>query len=221
MTGDIDRLKMVLVEELPMTNIEEFLDQIIADKIMHARWLNTLSFLEHVGTRKIHKTQSHPQMTDLVLKHASEEARHAHFFKKMAESLGGSEVENYNFSSMLGGYPAYRYFQSLDSMVEKKIGSEEHTAKPAPFLCYLYVTTLIEERAGWLYPIYEKRLQAAGSQISLASVISEEERHLTDMYGALEATDPQNWRRRLDHFLAEERKFYNKVFEKITGPVAS
>jgi hypothetical protein len=204
-----------------MVNIEELLDRIIADSTLHARWLNTLSFLEHVGTRKIHKTQSHPQMTDLILKHASEEARHAHFFKKMAESIGGGVVENYNYTSMLGGYPAYRYFQSLDSMVEKKIQSEENTNKPSPFLCYLYVTTLIEERAGWLYPIYDKRLQSAKSQITLASVIQEEERHLTDMYDALKKADPIKWRERLDYFLSEEQKHYSRVFEKVSSIVTA
>lgn len=209
--------------------IENLLDRIIADPSTHAKWLNTLSFLEHVGTRKIHKTQSRPDMTDLILRHASEEARHAHFFKRMADRMDSTATGDYQFDSMLTGYSAYRYFQSLDSMVEKKLlkengkQSEKTKSKADPFACYLYVTTLIEERAGWLYPIYESRLKNAGSDISLASVIQEEERHLEDMYNALRTTQP-DWKEMMDYFLEEEKalfqKYENSLSKKLEHPGA-
>ncbi len=204
-----------------MKTIETILDEIIEHPPLHGKWLNTLSFLEHVGTRKIHKTQSHPAMTDLVLRHASEEARHAHFFKRMSDRVAPDACPTYEFRYMLAGYPAYRFFQSLDSMVEKSLESEgareETEDKPYPFafLCYLYVTTLIEERAGWLYPIYEERLKGKTSDISLGTVISEEERHLSDMYGALEAVDPR-WKERMERFRAKESELYDRLFHSLT-----
>lgn len=201
-------------------SIEEILDKIISKPDLHARWLNTLSFLEHVGTRKIHKTQSRPDMTDLIIQHASEEARHAHFFKRMADRIDPKNVKDYRFSSMLCGYAAYRYFQGLDSMVEKKVWRQRQTKKADPFLCYLYVTTLVEERAGWLYPIYEKRLREMKSDITLASVIQEEERHLADMYRTMGEVEP-TWEETMKEFRDEEEKLYQKFFMKLVSEVNS
>ncbi len=201
-----------------MSSIEKILDTIIADNALHARWLNTLSYLEHVGTRKIHKTQSRPDMTDLIIRHASEEARHAHFFKRMAEKLDPESVKDYNYSGMLCGFSAYKYFQSLDSMVEKSIMKIQGTQKADPFICYLYVTTLVEERAGWLYPVYEERLKKAESEITLTTVIQEEVRHLEDMHSAMGQVD-DHWEERMEEFRKKELIFYNRFFSKLSDSI--
>lgn len=194
--------------------IELMLDHIIDDSALHARWLNTLSFLEHVGTRKIHKTQDSMKMTDMVLRHASEEARHAHFFKRMAERIDPSLTDSFDFRFMVSGFSAYKYFQKLDSMVEKYFLDRITDRRERAYVCYLYVTTLIEERAGWLYPIYEDRLQKKKSDITLSTVIGEEERHLSDMYTELARMDDL-WEERLAHFREKEHLYYDMLFSTI------
>ena len=59
----------------------------------HARFLNTLSLMEHIGSRKIMASQTHGPLGRDVLKHLAEETRHAFFFKKAAESLARRPLE--------------------------------------------------------------------------------------------------------------------------------
>ena len=43
---------------MPSDNcLEGLISQIVADPALHARWLNTFSYLEYVGFRKIVKSQ--------------------------------------------------------------------------------------------------------------------------------------------------------------------
>jgi len=43
---------------MPSDNcLEGLISQIVADPALHARWLNTFSYLEYVGFRKILKSQ--------------------------------------------------------------------------------------------------------------------------------------------------------------------
>lgn len=58
-------------------NLKELIIQIISTPEIHAKWLNTLSMMENVGARKISKFEDPELTTDTILKHASEEARHA------------------------------------------------------------------------------------------------------------------------------------------------
>ena len=58
----------------------------------HARFLNTLSLMEHIGSRKIMVSQTCGPLGREVLKHLAEETRHAFFFKKAAETLGRAAV---------------------------------------------------------------------------------------------------------------------------------
>jgi len=197
--------------------IELVLQSIIRSPSIHVKWLNTLSFLEHVGTRKILKTQSGTGMDEQILRHASEEARHAHFFKKMIDHVEKGACPNYEPSSLLCGYSAYRYFQSLDSMVNHELSKNKRKDYPHAFICYLYVTTLIEERAGWLYPIYNKLLESEGAAFHLKSVISEEERHLSDMHSALAKYDIDSIK--LNYFRNEEAKLYHTFFQKLKNHV--
>ena len=164
--------------------MENTLEVIIENEDLHRRWLNTLSYLEHIGSRKIIKTQSSAHTDENTLRHAAEEARHAYLFKKMIEKIG-TGTENYASDSLLCGFSANRYFQSLDSLVKKKIKTGNGSSR----ICYLYVTALIEERAGWLYPLYQKVLKKMNSPIDLASIIIEEERHLLEMHDGINELD--------------------------------
>ena len=59
------------------------------------------------------------------------------------------------------------------------------------WLSYLYVTTLIEERAGWLYPLYDRLLVEATTGLSLKRILAEEVHHLAEMRESLRRSDPQ------------------------------
>jgi len=193
--------------------IEAVLLRIIDAPALHVKWLNTLSFLEHVGSRKILKTQSHPRIDEHILRHAAEEARHAYQFKKMITSIASNIQIDYAFKHMLCGYHAYRYFQNLDSLVKKGVQKDSSYS----LNCYYYVTTLIEERAGWLYPIYQKCLQLKKSPINLAPIIFEEERHLKEMYAGLEKMDAGI----LETFRENESVFFDKFFHMLRESIYS
>ena len=57
--------------------LESLIGAVVADRALHARWLNTFSYLEYVGFRKIVKSQRAEGLTAAILGHACEEARHA------------------------------------------------------------------------------------------------------------------------------------------------
>jgi hypothetical protein len=75
--------------------LESLVDKIVADQVLHARWLNTFSYLEYVGFRKIVKSQKAEALTAAILGHACEEGRHALGLKKLALRLGGAEFDSY------------------------------------------------------------------------------------------------------------------------------
>lgn len=188
-------------------DIELVLRKIIARPDLHARWLNTLSFLEHVGSRKILKTQSGSRTDEKTLRHAAEEAGHAYHFKKMISQVTPDASLNYSYDSMLCGYAAYRYFQGLDSRAKKSVTGVASDEKAR--ICYLYVTTMVEERAGWIYPIYDRCLRDMGTGLNLARVIAEEERHLDEMHQAISVLKSAQ----LEEFRRFESESFARFFE--------
>ena len=78
-------------EILKKVDLRPFLETVVEDSQLHPRWLETLSLLENMGARKIHKSMArfpaHLQNAETVLQHAAEEARHAYFFKKQIGRL--------------------------------------------------------------------------------------------------------------------------------------
>jgi hypothetical protein len=87
---------------------------VVADPALHARWLNTFSYLEFVGFRKIVKSQRAEVLTAAILGHACEEGRHALGLKKLAIMLGGAQFDSYAPEALLCGEDAAAYFQDLD-----------------------------------------------------------------------------------------------------------
>ncbi len=152
---------------------ESVLRGIIANAELHYRWLNTLSLLEFMGARKIARAAAGAP-DETYLRHFSEEARHAHFFKRMAERVKPAGAPD---RALCPGAAA-RYFQTLDLAVRSSLGLARGRTD---YRAYLLVTTLIEERAGSVYAQYETLLRAVDSPVRLAGVIGEEERHLDDM----------------------------------------
>ena len=92
--------------------------KIVAEPALHARWLNTFSYLEYVGFRKIVKSQRAEYLTAAILGHACEEGCHALSLKKLAVKLGGAEFDSYSPEVLLCDEEAKTYFQELDQSCE-------------------------------------------------------------------------------------------------------
>lgn len=145
------------------------LEKIVSQKVLEAKWLNTLSLLEHIGARKISKTvcQDHPSLA--IMEHFHDEARHAYIFKKMSEALGGKNP------GYLCADEAISYFQMLDHSVSELI--EDHLECNDAFTNYTFVTCLIERRAMALYPLYQKITRETFVREELEGIINEETNH--------------------------------------------
>ncbi|MDI7229657.1 hypothetical protein [Leptospira santarosai] len=171
--------------------IRSFLETIIQEPKRHSRWLNTISFLEHIGSRKILATQSGIGTGEMILRHASEEARHAHFFKRMSERISPGSCPDYQTGNLHCGFSAFLYFQRLDGTVLKNLNVSGIRGKKRSFLSYLYVTCLIEERADFLYQEYDQILKENQIPVSLKAILKEEEFHLSEMQTALITEDSE------------------------------
>lgn len=151
--------------------IREILALIVKDVGLEARWLNTLSLLEHIGARKIMKSMGDGHPDSYVLDHVCDEARHAAIFKRLSDSLMPGAVE----SRYLCRDEAVTYFQLLDKAIGEWI--QDRTGHEDPILSYWLVTTLVERRAMRLYPLYRSLTQQFEVQEELKNIILEEAGH--------------------------------------------
>ncbi|MBL8660661.1 MAG: hypothetical protein JNM75_13000 [Rhodospirillales bacterium] len=141
----------------------------------HARFLNTLSLLEHIGSRKILTSQSRGPLDCETLKHLAEEARHAFFFKRTAERVAGRPLD-YSDGDAVMPAAARMYFGRLDAGINRMLADEIPVEVP-----YLYVSMVVELRAIWAYRLYNDVLVDSGLNISLKGLLAEEELHLPQM----------------------------------------
>ncbi len=154
---------------------------VVATPELHARWLNTFSFLEYVGFRKIVKSQKAEALSAEVLAHALEEGRHALSLKKLAMKIGGKGFDSYASDAMLCGEAAEDYFQTLDHACDAALSDQSEELRSA--LVYLYVTWLIEIRALEVYTAYSKALASVPGMQALDGLLAEEEQHLSRVAG--------------------------------------
>src|SRR5690606_16662201 len=122
---------------------QSLLARIVPDAPRHARLLNTLSLLEHLGSRKIVATQSSAGIDEPTLRHVAEEAHHAYFMKRQAQKAGGRALE-YVDTDLLAPAAARMYFQRLEAGMKRALGST-----PRPRATYLYMSMIVEFRALW------------------------------------------------------------------------
>ena len=175
-------------------DLQAWLIELIPFKKLHAQFLNTLSLLEYIGARKLIKSQHEKTITSEVLSHAAEEIRHAQTLKRAAQRLltsepSGEQVETFAPECLLAPAAAHQYIQRIDFGVEKKLTSHDTASKTVAN--YLLTTLLLEERAGSLYPIYEKALKQSPEVEKwlspiLRSIIREEDSHLQAVVVQLE-----------------------------------
>lgn len=172
------------------TRIEELLTTITDSPELHAKWLNTLSFLENCGARKIAACEHPTLVREEVLKHASEEFRHAHYLKRQINRVSSTSMSTYTLPFLLGGTATLHYLTALDLKTSRYLkGQSLPSLKEA---AYLLVTYAIEKRADELYPIYDAILRKRGSRITVKSILLEEKGHLEEMKEGLNQL-PSGW----------------------------
>lgn len=190
---------------------------IIADPALHARWLNTFSYLEYVGFRKIVKSQRAEELTAAILSHACEEGRHALGLKKLAVKLGGEIFDSYAPEVLLCGEEAEAYFQDLDQFCGEAFADRPDDERAR--LAYGYVTWLIERRALDVYGTYKTALGDADIARKLGGLLAEETKHLSDIEALLATADPDFPIRSKD-FEAAESSLYEIFIGALTRELA-
>ncbi|MEM7039385.1 MAG: hypothetical protein AAF570_20600 [Bacteroidota bacterium] len=165
--------------------LETLLARITPDFALHARLLNTMSYMEHIGATKIARTQSGPDADFMALKHTAEEARHAFYLKKLSRKLLPDANPSYAFEYLLAPVASRQYLYRLDIGVSRLIRHSGLEDKALRDLAYLLVTYAIEVRADEIYPIYQSFLQDYPVKLSVQGIINEEEGHLEEMETAL------------------------------------
>ncbi len=193
--------------------LESIIAKVVKDAQLHARWLNTFSFLEYVGFRKIVKSQRAESLTSMVLTHALEEGRHALRLKKLALALGGAGFDSYAPETLLCGEEAEDYFQDLDHQTEAQFEAFDDVTRAK--LTYLYVTWLIEQRALHVYGLY--RNAVAGTEIAqrLSGLLAEEDGHLRQVEAEIAASDPEH-ESRTPRLIALETRLYERFLAALT-----
>ncbi len=199
-----------------LEKFEGLVAKIVADDMLHAQWLNSLSMMENTGARKISKYE-HPVTTNLIeLKHAAEEARHAYYLKKQIGKLKGAYCPDFSYPYLLAPVESHHYLNRLDvdacRYLKSKLGLEGRALKHG---AYLLVTYSIEVRADMLYGIYQNALTLQKSRVNVKSIIAEEEGHLTEMQKMLESFHP-NWQQLANDMCLVE----NALFEKWINAIA-
>ena len=169
--------------------LEGLIGRIVADTVLHARWLNTFSYLEYVGFRKIVKSQRAEGLTAAILGHACEEGRHALGLKKLAIKLGGAEFDSYASEVLLCGEEAEAYFQDLDKACDEAFANRSEAERGK--LTYCYRTWLVERRALDVYGTYKNALGDSDIARKLGGLLAEETKHLADVEAVLHAIDPE------------------------------
>ena len=187
------------------------LEIICADVELHARFLNTLSLLEHIGSRKIMLARG-AAPDGRMLQHLAEETRHAFFFKRAAEKLVRRSLD-YSRTCTLAGAAARLYLGRLDA----GISSALPRGNPLP---YLYMSLVIEDRAIWAYRIYQHMLTETRCGISLKPVLAEETLHLAAMLNQIEAQDAQA-RDRIPEICALEHVGFERLWVAIEQDCAT
>jgi hypothetical protein len=194
--------------------LKQIVSTVISSPALHAKWLNTFSYLEYLGFRKIVKSQNATGLSTETLSHAVEEGRHALKLKKLATKMGGKDFDNYNESTILCARDANNYFQTLDRVCEKAL--EDIALEQRPRFAYLYVTWLVEKRALIVYEVYEAMNPNPGS---LRSLLAEEENHLRSVETELRTRDG-DFEKRVNLLKTIEETLYQTYRDALTGELA-
>ncbi|QRA42629.1 hypothetical protein [Chryseobacterium cucumeris] len=196
------------------------LKKIVQEGSTHAKWLNTLSFMENAGARKISKCEHPTLVSQIQLKHAAEEHRHAYYLKKQIGKINPELCKTYESKELLAPIATSQYLHSLDIKACRYLQEAFQLNKTdIKYAAYLFVTYAIEVRADELYPVYQQALTEASSKIMVKSIILEEEGHLEEMIHQLNEFSP-DWKHHADHILDIEKELHKEWINAITEEVA-
>ncbi len=185
------------------------LENIVNDNALHSRWLNTLSYMENAGAKKISASENKEQVTLLILKHAAEEHRHAYYLKKQLSKLDETSCRTYTNIELLAPNHTKYYLNTLDVKVCRYLKKHFNlTGYDLKFAAYLFVTYAIEVRADELYPIYQSVLTAKESRVTVKSIILEEEGHLEEMLNQLRDFSTE-WEKHAVEVIKIEQQMFN------------
>lgn len=195
------------------------LKRIVQDGGTHAKWLNTLSFMENAGARKISKCEHPILVSQIQLKHAAEEHRHAYYLKKQIGKIDPELCKTYEDTELLASIATRQYLHSLDIKACRYLQDAFKLNKEdIKYAAYLFVTYAIEVRADELYPVYQQVLTEESSRIMVKSIILEEEGHLEEMIHQLNefSTD---WKHHAENILSIENILHEQWINAITEEV--
>ncbi|KQC00659.1 hypothetical protein [Pedobacter sp. Hv1] len=184
------------------------LENIVNDNVLHSKWLNTLSYMENAGAKKISASEHKEEVTLLILKHAAEEHRHAYYLKKQLAKLDENLCRTYSNAELLAPNHTKYYLNTLDVQVCRYL--KDHfklSGYELKFAAYLFVTYAIEVRADELYPIYQDVLTAKESKVTVKSIILEEEGHLEEMLHQLKEFSP-DWEKHAQEIIKIEQQMF-------------
>ncbi len=161
--------------------LKSLLTGFVASNELHAKWLNTLSYLENCGARKIAACEHPTLVKEEMLKHAAEEFRHAHHLKRQIKKISDETIENYSLGTLLGGKMTLQYLNILDLKASRYLKERGLTENAIREASYLLVTYAIELRASELYHLYDEVLKESNSKVAVKSILLEEKEHLEEM----------------------------------------
>ena len=188
--------------------LNTILSTIVSDHDLHAKWLNTLSYMENAGAKKISASEHKEEVTLLILKHAAEEHRHAYYLKKQLAKLDENACKTYRNTELLAPNHTRFYLNTLDVKVCKYLKQHfQLSGYDLKFAAYLFVTYAIEVRADELYPIYQQVLTDNQSKVTVKSIILEEEGHLEEMLNQLREFSP-DWEKHAQAVVKMEEKMF-------------
>ena len=185
------------------------LENIVNDNLLHSKWLNTLSYMENAGAKKISASEHKEEVTLLILKHAAEEHRHAYYLKKQLAKLDENACKTYSNAELLAPNHTKYYLNNLDVKVCRYLKQHFNlSGYDLKFAAYLFVTYAIEVRADELYPIYQEILSAKQSRVTVKSIILEEEGHLEEMLNQLREFSP-DWEKHANEIIKIEQQMFS------------
>ncbi len=176
-------------------------------------FLNTLSYMEHIGSYKIMATQRATVMDYPTLKHLNEETGHAVFFKRHAERVHDQEMD-YSADALLAPASARAYFNRLEAGMVRLFGRSANYRT-----IYLYMSLVVEFRAVWAYNLLQRALDRNALDISLERLLAEEQGHLYSMARRLDGDGHYNLRT-IRQLWSQERVLYIRLLgaiEKLLG----
>ncbi|MDQ0064712.1 hypothetical protein [Chryseobacterium lathyri] len=199
---------------------QQLLERIVQDSITHAKWLNTLSFMENAGARKISKCEHPVSVTLIQLKHAAEEHRHAYYLKKQIGKIDPELCTTYETDELLAPIATRQYLHSLDVKACRYLQTAFNLNKEElKYAAYLFVTYAIEVRADELYPVYQDILTKESSKIMVKSIILEEEGHLEEMINQLNEFSAE-WKLHAEKILTIEKELHDLWINAIAEEVS-